>query len=224
MSLKEILGEELYNKVTAALKGKGKDGKDVELLINDGTFIPKEKFDAVNTQKNDLTKQIGDLKKVTDEYEKLKPQIEAMKTAASENPLLKTQLEDLQKKIEAYPTQIKELQDKNTDWENKYKDTSLTNAIKMGLLSANVNPKFVDLLISKFDKSKLQLDNDKVIGLDDQIKSVQEGYKELFGEQVPPSNGNNPPAGGAGNVPKDESKMSDAEWWQYRTAEDKNKK
>ena len=46
--LKELLGEELYAEVAAALRGRGHDGKDLELAIaNDGSFLPKAKFDAV---------------------------------------------------------------------------------------------------------------------------------------------------------------------------------
>lgn len=39
-TIKELLGEELVAQVEAALKGKGKDGKDVDLRIsNDGRTL-----------------------------------------------------------------------------------------------------------------------------------------------------------------------------------------
>lgn len=184
-------------------------------------YLPKGRYDEVNARKKELETQINELKKVVDEYDKLKPQLEAMKAASSENPLLKQQLEDLQKKIEAYPNQISELNKKNTEWETKYKQTAVDNAVKVALLGAKVNPKYSDLLLTKFDKSKLELNDDGTIkGLDDQMKTIQEGYKELFGEQVPGGSGNNPPGGG-GNEPKDESKMTDAEWWAAKTADSK---
>lgn len=51
-SVKTILGEDLTNQVEAALKGKGKDGKDVDLVIgNDGTFVPAEKYNGANSGK-----------------------------------------------------------------------------------------------------------------------------------------------------------------------------
>lgn len=41
--IRNLLGEDLAKQVEAALKGKGKDGKDVDLVIgNDGTFVPAE--------------------------------------------------------------------------------------------------------------------------------------------------------------------------------------
>lgn len=62
MDTKELLGEELYAQVTEALKGKGRDGKDLEfVLTNTGEYVPankydtlKEKYNKVNTDYNTL--------------------------------------------------------------------------------------------------------------------------------------------------------------------------
>ena len=52
-SVRTILGADLANQVEAALKGKGKDGKDVDLVVgNDGSFVPAEKFNGANSGKN----------------------------------------------------------------------------------------------------------------------------------------------------------------------------
>ncbi|MDP4143189.1 MAG: phage scaffolding protein [Bacillota bacterium] len=207
MDLKELLGEELYNQVSQ------KVGDNKIAIVSDGNWIPKDKFNSINDRKKELETQIKDLEKVSKEYEDLKPQLEAMKTASSENPLLKQQLEDLQKKLESSTTQLNDYQTKNTEWENKYKETQIDTAIKLGLVNAKVNPKYADLLSTKFDKSKFEFGEDGSIkGLDEQLQAVQESYKELFGEIIPPSGGTNPPGGG-GNTPKDESKMTDAEWF-----------
>jgi hypothetical protein len=46
-SIKTLLGEELATQVDNALKGKGKDGKDVDLVVgNDGSFVPADKYDG----------------------------------------------------------------------------------------------------------------------------------------------------------------------------------
>ena len=51
--IKTLLGDELSAQVEAALKGKGKDGKDVDLVIgNDGSFVPAEKYNGANSGKN----------------------------------------------------------------------------------------------------------------------------------------------------------------------------
>lgn len=50
-TVKTLLGEELASQVEAALKGKGKDGKDVELVVgNDGSYVPADKYDALKGQ------------------------------------------------------------------------------------------------------------------------------------------------------------------------------
>ena len=42
-SVKTILGEELSAQVETALKGKGKDGKDLDLVVgNDGSYVPAD--------------------------------------------------------------------------------------------------------------------------------------------------------------------------------------
>ncbi|MBD8499957.1 phage scaffolding protein [Paenibacillus arenosi] len=51
-SIKMFLGEELALQVETALQGKGKEGKDVDLVVgNDGSYVPAEKFDAVTKGK-----------------------------------------------------------------------------------------------------------------------------------------------------------------------------
>lgn len=50
--IRNLLGEDLAKQVEAALKGKGKDGKDVDLVIgNDGTFVPAEKYNGATSGK-----------------------------------------------------------------------------------------------------------------------------------------------------------------------------
>lgn len=50
--IKTLLGDELSAQVEAALEGKGKDGKDVDLVIgNDGSFVPADKYNGANSGK-----------------------------------------------------------------------------------------------------------------------------------------------------------------------------
>ena len=50
--IRNLLGEDLAKQVETALKGKGKDGKDVDLVVgNDGTFVPAEKYNGANSGK-----------------------------------------------------------------------------------------------------------------------------------------------------------------------------
>lgn len=83
--------------------------------------------------------------------------------------------------------QIKELQDANEaakkDYEAKIKDLAITSAIQSKL----TDTKYPELLVTKFDRSKLSVAaNGTVLGIDEQLKTIKEQYKDLF---VPPVTG-----------------------------------
>lgn len=74
MELKEILGEELFNQVQEQLKGKGPQGRDVELVAtNTGDYVPAEKYE---TLKNNYNKVSNDYATLNSNYEKLNAQKE----------------------------------------------------------------------------------------------------------------------------------------------------
>jgi Phage minor structural protein GP20 len=133
-------------------------------------FIPKGRFDEVN----------GSLKE-------LKDQIVARDK----------QLEELGKKVkdnDEFTKQIKDLQDENEkaskEYDQKIKEIKLDNAIKLKLKDSKA--KYEDLLMTKFDREKLNIKEDgSVEGLEDQFKLIQEGYKDLFDQPLsgtPPAN------------------------------------
>lgn len=67
MELKEILGEDLYNQVQEAVKGKGQNGKDIELVAaNTGDYVPARKYDEV---KASLAKVSTDYATLNSKYE-----------------------------------------------------------------------------------------------------------------------------------------------------------
>jgi uncharacterized protein YeeX (DUF496 family) len=120
-------------------------------------FIPKARFDEVNETKKDLEQQIRDRDK---------------------------QLKDLQEKVkgnEELEKTIKELQEANKatkeQYEDKIKDMTITAAIQSKLTDA----KYPDLLLTKFDRSKLSIAEDgTVLGIDEQLTTLKEQYKDLF--------------------------------------------
>lgn len=75
MNEKELLGEELYAQVTEALKGKGRDGKNLEfVLTNTGDYVPANKYDALKEKYN----------KINTDYETLNSKYEADIASAKE--------------------------------------------------------------------------------------------------------------------------------------------
>ena len=93
-SIKSLLGADLATQVETALKGKGKDGKDVDLVVgNDGTFVPAEKYNGANSGKTsaetalkaaaDALKAIGgsgDPAKIADDVATAKKTLETLNT------------------------------------------------------------------------------------------------------------------------------------------------
>lgn len=77
MELKEILGEDLFNQVTEQLKGKGPQGKDVELVAtNTGEYVPATKYEAL---KEKFNKVDTDYKTLNSNYESKISEINASK-------------------------------------------------------------------------------------------------------------------------------------------------
>ena len=133
-------------------------------------FIPKSRFDEVNTAKADLEKQVADRDK----------QLKVLKDEAKDS--------------EALQNKITELEDANKAtkkaYEDKIRDMKLTSAIKDQLTDC----KYPELVADKIDRTKLILAEDGTVsGLTDQLKTVKETYKELF---IPPVSGKTPPNNG----------------------------
>lgn len=137
-------------------------------------YIPKSRFDEVNTAKADLEGQVKDRDK----------QLKDLKDAAKDS--------------EALQTKIAELEETNkqtkTDYEGRIKDMKLSSAIKDQLTDC----KYPELVADKIDRSKLILAEDgSVSGLSEQLKGVRDTYKELFNPTVsgrtPANNGKKTP-------------------------------
>lgn len=91
MELKEILGEELYGQVEEKLKGKGPQGRDIELVAtNTGDYVPAAKYE---TLKSNYEKQTVDYATLNSNYEKLNASKEKdIKRILIENHLEKANL------------------------------------------------------------------------------------------------------------------------------------
>lgn len=120
--------------------------------------VPKTEFNTLNDTKKDLEQQIKDRDK----------QLKDLQDKAKGN-------EDLEKTI-------KDLQETNKStketYETKLKDITINSAIQAKL----TDTKYADLLTGKFDKTKLSLSEDgsTVFGIDEQLATLKETYKDLF--------------------------------------------
>lgn len=131
-----------------------------------GAMIPKTRFDEVNDAKKKLETDIA----------ARDAQLEELKTAAGASEGLQTQIQTLQTANAEAKSQ----------YESDLKDLTMTNAIKLAF-TGKVHD--VDLAAGQIDKTKLVLDGDKVVGLDEQVTSLQESKAFLFksdeGQQQP---------------------------------------
>ena len=99
----DIVGEEVYEGLDEKVQ---KEYAEKELIINDGTYIPKAKFDSLNETKKDLESQLKETNEKVQELSKVN---------AEE---LQSKLDELQQK---YDNDLKEANDKYDAREYEYK-------------------------------------------------------------------------------------------------------
>jgi predicted RNase H-like nuclease (RuvC/YqgF family) len=163
------------------LKKAGIEEEKVDGVISDISkelpkyFIPKDKYNEVAEAKKQLEKDIQERDN----------QLEQLKNAAGNSEELKAQIEQLQA----------ENQKAAEEWQAKMAQMQLDFAIEKALAAAKAkNPKAVKALL---DMEKVKLDGEQLLGLDDQLKAIQQSDPYLFGESGKVGSGTNPP--GAGN-------------------------
>lgn len=152
--LKEVLGEELYSQVTEKI-----GDKKVDFLDN---YIPKSRFDELNEKKKVNEEKVQS-------YEK---QLNEVKKSMSDN--------------EEFKTKYAQLESKFND-EIKNKDSELANVkkrflVKEALVAAG--GKHPNLLIKEIDFNKLNIENDKIVGINDIVDELKTNYTDLFVEKV----------------------------------------
>ena len=187
MSLKELLGEELFEQVNEKLDD------DTKLIVNDGNYIPKEKFDEKSEKVAALEKQISQ----RDE------QIEQLKEDTNASDELKSKIEELQEKNEKTKTEL----------QKKLEQQKLDSEIDKALLKRKArNPKAVKALL---EMDKVEVTDEGVNGLDEQLESLEESDDYLFEKEE------NKPTKTAGdfNTGDDDTGNDSNEDWAKRMAD-----
>lgn len=125
-------------------------------------MIPKHRFDEVNEEKKELKNQL-------DERD---AQLKELKTNASGN-------EELTAKI----TELEEL-NKTTKEDYEAKMATLRKETAIELLLKDQKAKNIKAVKALLDLEKVTLDGEKLIGLEEQLKSLKESDSYLFGEDT----------------------------------------
>lgn len=165
--LKEILGEDLYEQVktkVSSFNEKAEKDKKVSIVnVNGGEFVAKAKYDQLQT----------DLDNTKTSLNTANTTIADLKKNNGDNA-------ELQTKIANYETEKANLEKAHKQTTEKLiKESAIKDALY------NEKAKHPELLLGKFDLSKILLDEkgEKVVsGIEEQMKSNKETYKDLFGE------------------------------------------
>lgn len=161
MKLEEILGKEVFDGLNDELKGKY---ADTEFLVNNGNYIPKEKFDNLNETKKDLENQLKETNEKIAELSKVNPDE------------LNQTIKDWQEK---YDTDTKALQEKMEAREYQFK---LENYVDEKFSSKSSRKAYMNDLKAQ----NLKFNDDGVlVGYDDFKKSYQENDPTAFAVEEP---------------------------------------
>lgn len=161
--LKEILGEELYKQLEAAINGyNGKpENKEKQIKLADlgkGEYVSSEKYKSLETDKGSVAEQLKTAQGLIEEFKK----------GTSKD-------DGLQGKIGEYETKVSALEAENL----KLKTESV---LRVALSNADANPSDMDYLLFRAEQSgELKLGDDgKIKGQDDLISSLKTSYPSQF--------------------------------------------
>lgn len=165
--LKEILGEDLFNQVknkVSSYNEKADKDKIVSIAnVNGDEYVTKAKYSQLETDLNNTKTSLSTAQTT----------IEDLKKSNGSNA-------DLQQKVSDYETKIA-----NLEATGKAEKAKMLKEIEIKDALYAEKAKHPELLISKFDLSKIILDEkgeNVVSGIEEQMKSNKETYKDLFGE------------------------------------------
>lgn len=159
-------------------------------LSDEKIFLTKEenieeRYSKLKTQKEDLEKQV--------------------QTLTETNTNIQTEYDNYKKGSitqEEYETKVKEIQE---EADNKVKQNNFDSKLAVKLMSKEINAKDVIDIKANLDMSKISLDGENFIGLDEQINSLKERKDYLFNkeETIITGNGEN----GRQKIDEDDHKL-----------------
>lgn len=151
-----------------------------ELLKNAGV----ENVDDLESKiSKELPKYFKPAKEFNEVSEKLKNANEEVETLKNTNTNIQTEYDNYKKGSitqEEYETKVKEIQE---EADNKVKQNNFDSKLAVKLMSKEINAKDVVDIKANLDMSKISLDGENFIGLDEQIKDLKEKKDYLFNKE-----------------------------------------
>ena len=157
MNLKQKLGEELYNQVMEKLD------ENEKLILNDGSYLPREEYNKLKQEKEQLQEQVN-------QYDE---QLKELKKQAGDN-------EELKNKIKEYEDTNKELK---TQYEEKIKQMSFEHSLDKAISQAQPRDAKAERAVKALiDRDKLNHDPEsgEITGLKEQLDNIKEEASYLF--------------------------------------------
>lgn len=138
---------------------------------------------GLSDEKIFLTKE----ENIEERYSKLKTQKEELEkqiqTLTETNTNIQTEYDNYKKGSitqEEYEIKVKEIQE---EADNKVKQNNFDSKLAVKLMSKEINAKDVIDIKANLDMSKISLDGENFIGLDEQIKTLKEKKDYLFNKE-----------------------------------------
>ena len=156
-TLKELLGEDLYDQVKERI-----GNTEITVVDPDNPMVPKRRLDEVITERNRYKEQV----------EERDSQLADLKTWAKDNEVLKAQIADLQAKNKQA----------TEDYEKQLKDQRFAFAIERAVAKADARN--VKAVVALLDKTKISLDGENLLGFDEQVAALKESDPYLFGVEL----------------------------------------
>jgi len=196
--IKKLLGdsgisEELINQVIEKLGDK-------KIMIDDDTFIPKARLDQELQKNKDLNGQLDSQKTAfktqkTEFDTQLNAVNDELKSLSETAKLTEEQKQKITDLATSNENMKADYEKKLTDYDEQIKNQKLNHKIDMKLLE--IGAKNIVPVKAMIDMSKVSIDNDNILGLDDQIETLKKDNDYLFGETkkvgTTPPDGDNPP-------------------------------
>lgn len=139
--------------------------------------LEKEAIDKIMAENGaDIEAEKAKTTDVTTKLEDANSKLETANTTIKELKKSNADNEELQNKVKEYETKTKELE---TEYKTKIRNLTLDSAINKALTGANA--KHSDLLSTKINRDKLQINEDgSITGLNEQVENLKTEYKDLF--------------------------------------------
>ncbi|HDD0309297.1 phage scaffolding protein [Staphylococcus aureus] len=154
--------------------------------FKDGEIDKQKVIDAIDESKSGMVPR-SRLNDKNTEIEELKEEI-----SKRDEQIVK--LQDSVKDDSEIQKELEELKNQNSEWETKYKETQLNNAVKLAV-AKEAND--ANDILAFINKGELELRDDGTVkGLDKEIKTLKESKPYLFAPSKPtgnsPQQGDNP--------------------------------